>query len=203
MVEALLAFALTSFLIELTPGPNMAWLAIVAATRGRLPGFAAVAGVALGLAVVGALSALGLAAVLSASPTLYHILRWAGIGWLLWLALDAWREAGAPPDLNAPDWQLGRYFRRGLVVNLLNPKAAVFYISVLPTFIIAAAPPLPQVLSLSAIYVTVATAVHAGIVVLAGSAAGLLTDERRSRILRRALALALAAVAVWFAIKTA
>ncbi len=197
------AFALASILIELTPGPNMAWLAIVAATTGRRAGFAAVVGVALGLAVIGALAALGLGAAIAASPVLYAVLRWAGVLWLLWLAVDAWRDADEAPEAVPEGWGLTRYFRRGLITNLLNPKAAVFYIAVLPGFTDAAAPILPQTLALSAIYVAVATIIHAGIVALAGFAAALLTDPWRSLLIRRVLAVALAAVAVWFAVETA
>ena len=195
-------FLLASLLVELTPGPNMAWLAIVGVSQGRSRGFAAVAGVALGLAVVGALAAIGLGGVISASPLLYGLLRWAGILWLLWLAWDGWREASEDLEEVPTGWGLGRYFRRGLVTNLLNPKAAVFYLAVLPTFTDPILPILPQTLTLSAAFVVIATAIHASIVALAGLAAPLLQDPRRSRLLRRALSVALALVAVWFAWET-
>ena len=89
----LAAFALTSLLIELTPGPNMAYLALIAATEGRRPGYAAVGGVALGLTVIGLAAAFGLTAVITASPLAYQALGW---GWLSimvgmgWMARD-WR----------------------------------------------------------------------------------------------------------------
>ena len=92
------AFALTSFLVELTPGPNMAYLALVAATEGRRPGYAAVAGVALGLAIVGLLAALGLATLIAASPLAYQALRWAGVAYLMWLAWEGWRGAERVPN---------------------------------------------------------------------------------------------------------
>lgn len=200
---ALWSFALASMLIELTPGPNMAWLAIVAVSEGRKPGFAAVAGVALGLAVVGGIAALGLGAIIAASPALYGALRWAGIAWLLWLALDGWRSAKEAPE-NAPvGWDLSRYFRRGLITNLLNPKAAVFYIAVLPGFTAADQPIVPQTLLLSAIFVIVATTIHAGIVALAGSLRGWLVDAQAVTVVRRVLSVALAGVAVWFWVSTA
>jgi threonine/homoserine/homoserine lactone efflux protein len=66
-----LGFALTSLLIELTPGPNMTYLALVGVQAGRRAGYAAVAGVALGLEVIGLATALGLSAVIAASPLLY------------------------------------------------------------------------------------------------------------------------------------
>lgn len=201
-MDALWAFAFTSFIIELTPGPNMAYLAVVAATQGRRPGYAAVAGVALGLGIVGALAAIGVAAIVSASEPLYQALRWAGVVYMLWLAWDGWRdgsEAIEHAPLGSSNW---RYFRRGLITNLLNPKAAAFYVAVLPTFLTPGAI-LQETLWLSAIYVGVATVVHGTIVTLAGAARALFEDPKRERILRRTLAVALALVAIWFAFKTA
>lgn len=202
--DMLFAFTLASVLIELTPGPNMAYLALVAASQGRRPGYAAVSGVALGLALIGIAAALGVAALVSASNAAYEGLRWAGVLYLLWLAWDGWRGAGNEAAQFAPlgssNW---RYFRRGLITNLLNPKAAVFYIAVLPTFLAARSDALREVFVLTAIYVFVATAIHLAIVTAAGAAHRFFEDPRRALILGRVLSLALAAVAVWFAVKTA
>ena len=200
---ALLTFALASLLVELTPGPNMAWLAIVAVTEGRNQGLSAVAGVALGLAIIGVLAALGLGTAVAASPTLYEGLRWAGILWLLWLAYDGWRSAEDAMEEVPAGWGLERYFRRGLVTNLLNPKAAIFYIAVLPGFTTLAAPILPQVLTLTLVFVVVATSVHAAIVLLADRARVFLTRPEQVRVVRRVLSVALALVAVWFWWETA
>ena len=192
-------FVLAATLVELTPGPNMTWLAMVAATDGRRPGYAAVAGVALGLGLIGAAAALGLAATVAASPALYQALRWAGIFYLLWLAWDGWRGTGAAAGDGHDGVTLGAAFRRGLLTNLLNPKAAVFYVAVLPGFTDPAAPVLGATLILTAAHVVVATVIHAGIVTLAGSANALLDDPDRRRLVRRVLSVALAFVALWFA----
>ena len=87
--ETLLAFILTCLVIELTPGPNMAYLALLSASIGRRAGFAATLGVALGLLIVGLAAALGLAAVIANSRLLYEALRWAGVLYLFWLAWEA------------------------------------------------------------------------------------------------------------------
>lgn len=198
----ILSFALTSAVIEMTPGPNMAYLAIVAATEGRRPGYAAVMGVALGLATIGLIAALGLAAAIAATPLAYQSLRWAGVAYLLWLAWDAWREPVGAHDLAAPGSSLWRYFQRGLITNLLNPKAAAFFVSVLPMFVPTGGAVLQPTLVLTAIYVLVATLIHLGIVTAAGTARHWLTDPVWERKARRALALALGLVALWFALKT-
>lgn len=198
-LDTLAAFILTSAVIELTPGPNMAWLAIVAATEGRRPGYAAVAGVALGLGIVGVAAALGVAAAVTASPFLYETLRWGGVFYLLWLARDGWRDSGDGVGGMPFGARMWRYFRRGLITNLLNPKAAIFYIAVLPAFVDPTAEVLTETITLSMVYVVAATLIHAGIVTLAGLARHILDDPRRSRIVRRVLSALLALIALWFA----
>jgi threonine/homoserine/homoserine lactone efflux protein len=199
---SLAAFLLVSVLIELTPGPNMVWLAIVAATEGRRSGFFAVAGVALGLAIVGTAAALGLAALIAASPVLFDSLRWAGALYLLWMAWDGWRGADSDPAVAMQEYGLARSFRRGLVTNLLNPKAAVFFVAVLPGFTTTNGAILGETILLSVVYVTVATVIHAAIVAMAGLASRLLDDPEQSRLIRRGLSLCLALVALWFLIAT-
>ena len=202
-MQNLAAFAVTCLLIEITPGPNMAYLAVLSASRGRRAGFAATLGIALGLLVVGFAAALGLASLIATSPLAYETLRWGGVAYLLWLAWDGWRDAEtSAAKVENPMGDAG-YFARGLVTNLLNPKAAVFYVAVLPSFVDAGTALLPQTLLLSAIYVTLATAIHAGIVARAGLTRPFLEDPRRNRLLRRALSLVLAGIALWFAYATA
>jgi threonine/homoserine/homoserine lactone efflux protein len=79
----LMAFVLTSFIIEMTPGPNMAYLAVLGASRGRLAGFSAVLGVALGLALLGVAAGLGAGSLILDNPVAYETLRWAGAIYLL------------------------------------------------------------------------------------------------------------------------
>lgn len=199
--SSLLSFALTSVIIELTPGPNMTYLALVSAQDGRRAGFATVAGVALGLAVIGVIAAFGVAELVQSSHLLYDGLRWAGVLFLLFLAWEGW--TGGTDVVASEAQSRSRYFMRGLVTNLLNPKAAVFYIAVLPTFIDTARPVLPQTVSLTVIYVLVATLIHAAIVVLAGALEPFLNDPRREKIARRLLSALLACVAIWFGWSTA
>jgi threonine/homoserine/homoserine lactone efflux protein len=194
--QTFLLFLLAALIVEMTPGPNMAWLAMVAAAEGRRPGYAAVAGVALGLALIGLAAALGVAAIVETSPGLFQALRWGGVAWLLWLAWDGWRDADDTIEIS--DGDILRAFRRGLVTNLLNPKAAVFYLTVVPAFVADPEAPLSSTLVLTAAYVAVATAVHALIVALAGAARPWLVIRERRRVVRRALSLALAGVALWF-----
>jgi threonine/homoserine/homoserine lactone efflux protein len=158
-----------------------------------------VAGVAMGLAIIGGMAAFGLAAVIAASPAAYATLRWAGVAYLLWLAWDGWQAADDPPE-EAVVMSFATAFRRGLVTNVLNPKAFVFYVTVLPGFLPEGGG-LANTMALTAIYVGVATAVHAMIVTGAGTARDWLQAPGRAVVVRRALALALVGVAAWVAWK--
>ena len=150
------------------------------------------------------IAALGLAALIANSAVLYGALRWAGVAYLLWLAFDGWRDATeTSPALTDGREVAMTSFTRGLITNLLNPKAAIFYVALLPTFADPTQPMLRQTASLTAIYVVVATTIHLSIVALAGAARPFLEDPDRSRLARRGLSLALAGIAVWFAFSTA
>ncbi len=188
-------------LIEATPGPNMAYLAALTLAEGRSAGVRAIAGVAAGLTLVGLAAAVGLAEVLTRNPLAWSLLRWAGVAYLLWLAWDGWRSADIAPTAQSRT-PTNRHFVRGLTTNVLNPKAAVFYVAMLPEFVTPDAPALPQTLSLTALSVGVASAVHLSIVLLAARAHGALTSGGRLRVTRRVLAVLLVGVALWFAVST-
>ena len=196
----LAAYIVACIAIELTPGPNMTWLAILSLDQGRRAGLMALAGVATGLAVIGVAAALGAAALITSSEIAWQVLRWAGICYLLYLAYDIWR--GTEEGVQAPATSDFAAFRMGLITNLLNPKAAIFYLTVPPRFIADGTDPLTGLLWLTMIYVAVATAIHAGIVLLAGSARTLLTSTPRITTVRRVMAVLLAGVAVWLAFTT-
>lgn len=197
---ATIPFLLTALLIELTPGPNMTYLAFVSASSGRRAGFVTVAGITFGLAAVGFVAALGITELIQSFAALYELLRWAGVAFLLYLAWEGWVSG---TDVVALSSETGRYFTRGLITNLLNPKAGLFYASVLPTFIDPLTEPAGQAMTLTVLYVAVATSVHMLIVVLAGALEPFLNDTRRELVARRTLSLLLAAVSVWFAWSTA
>lgn len=205
VTSPLLAFALTALVIEITPGPNMGYLAVLSVARGWAVGVAAVIGVGLGHAVYGVAAALGVATAIDNSPLLYEALRWGGVAYMLWLAWEAWStEAETSPDVvDDDDHHVQQAFTRGLITNLLNPKAAVFFVAVVPSFVRPEGSVVIQTLLLSAIFVGVATAVHLTIVLLATRVQGYAADPSRRRPIRRTLALILVAIAAWLAYSTA
>lgn len=204
MSPPLLAFALTCLVIEITPGPNMAYLAALSLSQGVRAGIAAVAGIALGLAIYGVAASLGLSAIIDNSRFLYETLRWGGVAYLLWLAWEAWTaEREVSPETVDGGISPWTAFRRGLITNLLNPKAAVFYVAVLPDFVqIEKGAVAEQTLMLSAIYVGIATSIHLVIVLLASRLQCVIATAEQRRTVRRVLAVLLAAIAIWFAFST-
>jgi len=196
----LTSYLATVLLIELTPGPNMAYLAALTLGHGRRSGLAAVGGVALGLALIGLATALGFAALVAASPLLWNALRWAGTAYLFYLAWETWRDEKetSPAGIAGGPSGQHRFFLRGLLTNVLNPKAALFYVAILPRFLPQSGASLHDGLLLTGISVAVATAVHLAIVLLAATLHPLLSAPERLRKTRRALAIGLASIALWF-----
>lgn len=203
MFETVLPFILTSLAIELTPGPNMGYLAVLGLERGRKAGLAAVAGVAAGLLLLGLLAGTGLGSIVSETRWLYELVRWAGVAFLLWLAWDGYRESRLPLERKLVPRQAWNYFVRGFVTNLLNPKAAVFYIAVLPNFLPETHPGIASFLLLTLVYVAVATAVHAAIALASGTFQPLLASDVLRRRMGVVFALLLVAIAAWVALTTA
>jgi threonine/homoserine/homoserine lactone efflux protein len=176
----LAAFALIALGMVLTPGPNMVYLVSRTLVQGRTAGLVSLVGVAAGFLVYLFCAALGLTALLVAVPFAYDALRLAGAAYLLFLAWQAVRPGGhspfAPRRLE-PDGP-SRLFAMGLLTNLLNPKIAVMYLSLLPQFIEPErGGVLAQSLALGFVQIAVSLAVNAGIVLAAGSVAAFLTGR--------------------------
>jgi threonine/homoserine/homoserine lactone efflux protein len=194
------SFIIAAIVIELTPGPNMTWLAVLGASRGRVAALAAVAGIALGLTVAAIVAGIGLSALLYEFPILFEGLRWVGTLYLFYLAYDAWADADG--NVSIGEGPVSRNFVQGLLSNALNPKAYLFYAAVLPRFVEPARDGPWQIAMLSAIYVGIATIIHAGIAIMAGKAATFLQQSPNALLLRKVLAALIAAAAIWFFIST-
>ena len=196
-----LGFALAVLLIELTPGPNMAWLAALSLGEGRRSGLAATAGVAIGLFVNALAAALGIAYIVAESVALAQALRWGGAVFLLWLAWQSWHDAGeSSPAILGDPGRSRRHFLSGLTVNLLNPKAMLFFVVVIPQFNGGEIPGFAVAFALALVSIVIATAVHLAIVLGASRIGGWLSDPARTRTIRRLLALAMVGIAIWFAV---
>jgi threonine/homoserine/homoserine lactone efflux protein len=190
------AFILTSIVIELTPGPNMTWLAVLGATRGRAAALSAVAGICLGLAFAGLVAGLGLTVLFDSYPSLITSLRWAGTLYLFYLAYEAWTDASKVEKIE--NKSNTAYFTQGLVSNVLNPKAYLFYAAILPQFLTIPDHPNQDIAWLTAIYVAIATVIHAAIAVLSASISSWLEHSPQAVLVQRLMAAAIALAAIWF-----
>jgi threonine/homoserine/homoserine lactone efflux protein len=192
-----------ALLLELTPGPNMAYLATLSLTRGRVYGLAATAGVAFGLSVHAILTALGAGVLIQQFVLLYEILRWIGVAYLLFLAWEGWQtQAESSPGRADLRSTVSPLFLRGFLSNVFNPKSIIFFVSVVSRFVQTepSALPIPiQMVVLGSLYVGIATTIHATIVMMVAQLKPWFVDGRRRDITRRVLSVALALVAVWLA----
>ena len=132
--SALAAWTGLVALLTITPGADMALVARSALAAGRREALWTTAGIASGLLVWAAASAVGVAALLAASATAYDALRLAGAAYLVWLGVRSIARAG-PPPAPPPGARRPLRYATGLVSNLANPKIVVFYSTVLPGFV--------------------------------------------------------------------
>lgn len=195
-----ISFFLVCLVVELTPGPNMMYLALLSSLKGKKAGFSMVAGISLGLFIIGLVTTYGAQAFFAGNTAIYQTLRWAGVLYMAWLAWDAWPRK--PMLAESIDEFDVRYFRRGLITNILNPKAAIFYITVFPSFVDEAGDKLLQSVVMIVAYVSVATSVHAGIAMLASRAGRLLQEGKLATTVQKIFSLLLLLVAVWIAWST-
>jgi threonine/homoserine/homoserine lactone efflux protein len=171
---AAVGMAIVALGLVLTPGPNMLYLVSRSITQGRRAGLVSLLGVAAGFAVYLTAAVLGIATIFAEVPAAYTALRLAGAGYLLWLAWKTLRPGGAsvfaPKEL--PPDGARRLFTMGFVTNLLNPKIAVLYVSLLPQFIDPGRGSVAlQSLALGAIQATIAVTGNGIIVLTAGTIA--------------------------------
>lgn len=157
----LAAFAVVAAIITVIPGADMALVARSVLTGGRRAGYVTSLGICTGLWVHAVASALGISALLVTSATLFSVVKLAGALYLVALGLSSLRRAliartGAPPafaTVSAPN--VGRAFAQGLLSNLLNPKVALFYLTLLPQFVRPGDPVLARSLLLASIHVVI------------------------------------------------
>ena len=199
-ISHLSAFALLALGMVLTPGPNMVYLVSRSVSQGPRAGLVSLAGVATGFLAYLLCAALGITALLMTVPYAYDALRAAGAAYLLWLAWQALRPgARSPLQVRAlPVDGPRQLFLMGLLTNLLNPKIAVLYLSLLPQFIDPArGPVLGQSLALGGVQIAVSMMVNAAIVLGAGRVAAFLAGRPSwARLQRWLMGTVLAALAV-------
>ena len=202
--HATLGFALLCLGMALTPGPNMIYLTSRSISQGPAAGLTSLAGTALGFVVYSLLAAFGLTALLFTVPVAYDVLRFGGALYLAWLAWQALKPGGRSPF--APR-ELPRDSRRklvtmGFMTNLLNPKAALLYLSLLPQFIDPASGSVfAQAVILGSMQIAISLSVNGLLAITAGSIAGFLgTRPAWLAVQRRLMGTVLAGLALRMAL---
>ncbi|HEY4081754.1 MAG TPA: LysE family translocator [Burkholderiaceae bacterium] len=166
-LTALLSFAAAAFLMALTPGPNMIYLLSRSLCQGRSAGLMSWFGVVLGFTVHMTCAAVGLTALFMAVPMGYEVLKIGGAAYLLWMAWQAVRPGAASPfaTRELPPEPPRKLFVMGLLTSILNPKVAIFYLSVLPQFVSPeAGSVLTQSLLLGATQIVIGAAINLSVV---------------------------------------
>ncbi|GGN52983.1 lysine transporter LysE [Streptomyces kronopolitis] len=177
-LSGILGVVVVALGMVLTPGPNMIYLVSRSITQGRRAGIVSLGGVAVGFMIYLVAANLGLSVIFIAVPELYAAIKLAGAAYLLWLAWKALKPGGVsvftPEDV--PHDSPRRLFMMGLMTNLLNPKIAVMYLSLIPQFVNPkSGHVLLQGLVLGTIQIVVSIGVNFVIVLGAGAIAVFLT----------------------------
>lgn len=181
-----LTYLVTTIILSLSPGSgaiNTMSTGITYGFRGTIP---AIAGLQVGLTAHIVLVGIGLGTLLSQSAMAFIALKWLGAAYLIWLGIQQWRAAGAM-DLNAVSQSLpksGR-FKRGVLVNLTNPKSIVFLAALFPQFIVPNQPQAAQYLILGVTSVAVDIVVMVGYALLASRVAKWVRQPHQMRLLNR------------------
>jgi threonine/homoserine/homoserine lactone efflux protein len=184
----LAAFTLAALVLTVTPGPDMTLYLGRTFAAGQRAGLAAYAGASTGSLIHTALAALGLSALLAASPAAFLALKVAGAAYLLYLAAQAIRHGsalptGGPSQAAAKRPSLGAEWAKGLSINLLNPKIVLFFVAFLPSFVSVDDPHAASKLFFLGLYFVVfAAPLNVAFILLADRLAAAL--RRRPRIVR-------------------
>ncbi len=151
------AFVIAVAAVVVSPGPDTMIILRYALASGRRAGFAAVAGVQLGLMVHTVLAVLGVSLIIASSPVLFKLVAVAGAAYLAWLGVLGFRGAAAfRPDRDRPSSDLARACRDAVLTNLLNPKVILLFLALFPNFVDASRDDVPaQLVTLAVVLVAV------------------------------------------------
>jgi threonine/homoserine/homoserine lactone efflux protein len=196
------AFVAAGVLLNLTPGPDLLYAITRAGAQGSRAGWAAALGTSTGCLVHVALGALGIAALLASSASAFLLLKLAGAAWLAWLGLRMLLAPAPAPDTVAQGTEgraaqplgLAAVFREAALINILNPKVALFFLAFVPQFVSPqAAQPGLAFAALGAVFVFNGTLVTGAV----GIAAAATTDRLRARDGSPSWSRAVASIGAW------
>jgi threonine/homoserine/homoserine lactone efflux protein len=176
-----IGFLAAAALLNLSPGPDLAFILGHTVRSGTRIGFAALFGVWSGACIHVGMAAAGLSAVVAASALAFSTIRWIGAAYLVWLGIKALRSKGGGAWITEAGETLpmSRIYRQGILVSLLNPKVAIFFLAFLPQFVVEGAGPVwAQLLLHGCLIIVVAAFIEPPLILLGGN---LTTALRRNR----------------------
>lgn len=189
-LETLAAFSMASVLLALAPGPDNIFVLTQSALRGKAAGMLVTLGLCTGLVVHTTAVAFGVAVIFQASAVAFTILKLFGAAYLLYLAWHAFRassqeiSAGRSNGMSA-----GRLYRRGIIMNVTNPKVSIFFLAFLPQFADPARGPLTlQMFLLGGIFIVSTILVFGGIALMAGAIGQWLTRSPKTQVIMNRVA---------------
>lgn len=203
-LSAALSFASVAFLMALSPGPNLLYLASRSICQGRSAGFSSLGGVCTGMFFYMLATAGGLSALFAAVPIAYDAVRWTGAAYLLWLAYKILTtRSGASIPTTLPFESRARLYRRGFLTCLLNPKIVITYGALLPQFIDpASGHVLRQTMALGLVQIIAAASAHSMVILSAAAVASVASKYRVfAKVQGYLLSSVLAALAVRLAVE--
>jgi threonine/homoserine/homoserine lactone efflux protein len=197
-IELYSVFMLASILLALSPGPDNLFVLTQSALHGRKVGWLVTLGLCTGLLVHTTAVVIGVAALLKTSATAFAVLKLAGAVYLLWLAWQMWRATTLPAGKSQPPLHAWQYYRRGIIMNVTNPKVTLFFLAFLPQFTDPAWGGVSlQLISLGLGFIVATVVVFGSIAMLAGVIAPVLQRSARlHRVLHGLAAVVFVALAI-------
>ncbi|MBZ0147520.1 MAG: LysE family translocator [Pseudorhodoplanes sp.] len=196
-IELFTAFILITIVLIITPGPVVTLVIATGATRGVRAALTTVLGTTIGNAILIAAIAIGLSWVLKNAVELFEILRWAGVAYLVWLGIQAWRNAGkeaeAPPKTRV-------HFGRGMFVALTNPKTIAFFTAFLPQFVDPSLPAERQLVVMCVTSILIAWIFDSGWAIASGLGRAWFMKPSRAKLLGRISGVVLIGGGIWLSL---
>lgn len=185
-VESWLTLLLAALVISLSPGAGAITAMSYGLTHGVRNAFTAVLGLQLGFLAQTVVVGIGMGSLVAASVTLFAIVKWTGVAYLIYLGIQKWREGGRLKlGKVSVAFSHRRAFFESVLVNLTNPKALVFLVALMPQFIDPSQPQFPQIALIGITLIVVDTIVMTGYSTLAARLRPLLRNERAIRLQNR------------------
>lgn len=179
------AFFVAAFLLNISPGPDMAFILSHTVKGGKKAGTAAMLGIWTGAFCHVLFAAAGLTAIVATSATAFSVAKWIGVAYLVWLGVQALRSDGGSLliERKGKRESTGAVYRQGVFIDLLNPKVATFFLAFLPQFVVEGAGPVWAQLAIHGVLIVVVAAfVEPPIILLSDKVTERLRQSRSLRV---------------------